>query len=255
MPRPDASQRLAAAKPKQGPSQALIASIVAVVLVLGAITTFVIVHNSSSSTKVAVAETPVGGLPNGNGINPYPNVKLQAGAPTVDLYEDFQCPVCKELETNNDSQINAAAQSGKIKLIYHMMTFLDGNFGNTASALAANASYCAAADGKFAEYHHQNYLGQPATEGTGYTAAQVKQFGQKAGITGAALTTFNQCVDANTFAKYVAATETQSGKNGVDSTPSIFFNGKELSKSSQQYAQLLQQPNTFDSVLQSKTGK
>ena len=40
-----------------------------------------------------------------------------------------------------------------------MMTVLDNNFSNMASADVANTSSCGAADGKFVDYYHQNDLG------------------------------------------------------------------------------------------------
>ncbi|TWP34383.1 DsbA family protein [Leekyejoonella antrihumi] len=247
MPRPDPKEKLDALKPKEGPSKAIIAAIVVVVLVLGGFAALIVSQTGGSDSTKGTA-LPKGAIADGNGIVAYPGV-AKKGVPTVDLYEDFQCPICNELEKANGSDIYAMGKSGQIKLVYHMMTFLDQNEHNTASALAANAGYCAADAGKFPEYHKANYAGQPAQEGAGYTVADVKKFGRQAGITGSALKTFDSCVDANKYAKYVQATETRSGKNGVNSTPSVFINGKQLDQNSQDYSSLLSQPGSFPKVL------
>lgn len=251
MPRPDPKEKLDALKPKQGPSQMIIAVVVVIVLVLGGVIAL-IASQSGGDPSTNGSSLPKGAIKDGDGIVAYPGA-AQKGAPRVDLYEDFQCPICNELEKTNGSTINAMAKSGKIKLVYHMMTFLDQNEGNTASSLAANASYCAADAGKFPEYHKANFAGQPAQEGVGYTVADVKKFGKQAGITGDALKKFNTCVDDNTYADYVKATETRSEKNGVNGTPSVFFNGTQLDQNSQDYAALLSQKGSFTTVLKSHT--
>lgn len=254
MPRPDASQKLAATKPKDGPSKGLIGGIVAAVLVVALVVAVFVTQANKSDGSVAGAAVPTGGTKGGHGLRAYPDVKLKANAPTVDLYEDFQCPICNDLEKANGDQILQDAKSGKIKLVWHLMTFLEDNFQNQpASTIAANGLYCAADAGKAAEYHKANFAGQPAKEGTGYTVANIKTFGKQAGITGSALTKFNSCVDKGTYKKYVKATATQAGKDGVTGTPTIKINGKEIKNSSADYTTLLQTKNTWDKVLAKMT--
>lgn len=251
MPRPDASQRLAATKPKNGPSKALIASVVAAVLVVVAVVAVFVVQSNKSNTSNFTAGVPTAGSKSGDGLRAYPNVKLKSGAPTVDIYEDFQCPICNDLEKANGSQILAKAKSGDIKLVWHMMTFLEDNLNNApSSTIAANGLYCASDAGKAAEYHKANFAGQPS-EGVGYTKAKIKAFGKQAGITGTALTTFNKCVDNGTYDKYVKLSADKASDNNVTGTPTLFINGKELSasKNASDYSKLLQSGNTFDTVL------
>lgn len=247
MPRPDAADKLKAAAPKQGPSKALIASVIAVVLVIAGFAAFLVTQ--SKSTSSASAAVPSGALEGGKGLVLYPDVKLQAGAKTVNVYEDFQCPVCKQFETQNGDMMKTMAKNGQVKVVVHMMSFLDNNFGNDASAKAANAGFCAADADKFPEYHSTVYANQPATEGTGYTVDQLKSFGKDAGITGAAYTTFVKCVDSNKYKDFVNQTETQSGKDGVTGTPTFFVDGKEIDNTGTQYKTLLTQPNSFESVI------
>ena len=90
--------------------------------------------------------------------------KAGAGAPTVDLYEDFQCPICGQFEALG-APIRALARPAKIKLVTHTMTFLDDNLQQRLLARAASAAACAADAGKFGPYHDAVYAGQPAKEG------------------------------------------------------------------------------------------
>lgn len=252
MPRPDASQKLAATKPKDGPSKGLIGGIIAAVIVVAVVVAvFVTQANKSGSYSGPV---PKGGTDNADGLRVYPGVKLKSGAPTVDLYEDFQCPICNDMEKANGAQILQKAKTGQIKLQWHLMTFLEDNFRNKpASTIAANGLYCAADAGKAAEYHKATFAGQRSEQaeanGDTYTTSDIKKYGKQAGIKGSALTKFNSCVTGKKYNKYVAATMDNAGKDHVTGTPTIKINGKEIKNGSADYGALLQTKNSFDKIL------
>ncbi|WP_158607543.1 DsbA family protein [Flexivirga caeni] len=230
----------------------MIAGIIATVLVvIVVVAVFVTQANKSGAYSGPV---PKGGTSNAKGLQAHPDVKLQAGAPTVDIYEDFQCPICGDLEKTNGAQILADAKAGKIKLVWHLMTFIEDNLQNApASTIAANGLYCAADAGEAAAYHKATFAGQRSEDeekdGNTYTLADLKKYGQQAGITGAALTKFNTCVDDRSYAKYVKATMTNAGKARVNTTPTVFINGKQVKPGSADYGTLLQTPNSFNSIL------
>jgi protein-disulfide isomerase len=169
----------------------------------------------------------VGGTGGGILANP---ATAKPNAPTMDLYEDFQCPLCGELEKALGPQVRALSDAGQIKLVVHMMSFLDANLGNDSSTRAANAAACAADAGKFLQYHAAVFAGQPAKEGGGYTDAQLTQFARTAGIAGAALTTWQTCTTTAQHAQYVTDVETAAGKAGVTGTPTVKLNGTDISK-------------------------
>ncbi|GGB40234.1 hypothetical protein GCM10011492_33790 [Flexivirga endophytica] len=258
MPRPDASQKLAASKPKDGPSKGLIGGIIAAVIVVVVIVAvFVTQANKSSSFAGSV---PKGGTDNADGLRAYPDVKLKSGAPTVDLYEDFQCPICNDLEKSNGEQILKMAKDGQVKVVWHLMTFLEDNFRNQpASTIAANGLYCAADAGKAAEYHTKAFAGQrpeqQEAQGDSFTKADIKKYGKQAGIAGAKLTKFNSCVDKGSYNKYVKSTMDKAGKNGVTGTPTLFINGDEYSSSKHkaEYSQLLGTKDSFKKILEKAT--
>ncbi|HET8599360.1 MAG TPA: thioredoxin domain-containing protein [Segeticoccus sp.] len=251
MPRPDASAKLKAARPKEGPSKVIIGAVVVVVIIIAAVVA-VIVNNQSSNGASGGGSLPAHALPNGGGVV-VPGGKLQAGAPTVDLWEDFQCPFCKHLEDAAGQRFNTLADQGKIKLVVHPLSFLDSNLGNDSSKRAANASLCASDAGKFEAYHSTVFAHQPTQEGAGYTDQQLLQFGKDAGISGQAYSTFEKCVNNQTYSKYVQAVQVAGDKAGIRSTPTVKVDGHELS--TQQLNTILSQPQQLDQVLEAAAKK
>jgi protein-disulfide isomerase len=70
------------------------------------------------------------------------------------------------------------------------------------------------------------FAGQPAKWGAGYTDAQLTGFAKTAGITGPALTTWQQCTTSGQHNKYVADVADASGRAGVTATPTLMLNAK-----------------------------
>lgn len=250
MPRPDASQKLAASKPKDNGNLKLIISVALVLaLVVGGFAA-VLLNSKSGSTDATGPKSSISG---GNGVHVYPD-KTKAGAPDVQLYVDYQCPICNDFEKANGEQMMQMASAGDIKLTIHVMSFLDDKLNNKSSAQAANAAFCADDAGKFAEFHTKLYTHQPTQEGAGYPTTVYKQVAQEVGISGAALTTFDQCVSSNKYGKYVDATEVRSGKNGVTGTPTLIISGHNSSSDNAMFTAMVQTPNSFKGLVE-KYGK
>ena len=85
-----------------------------------------------------------------------------------------------------------------------MLNFLDDKTGAKNSTPAANGAFCAAADGKFQEFHNAVFASQ-VTEGEDVTDAELGAWAAAAGITGDALTTWQKCVADGTYTKYVTS--------------------------------------------------
>jgi protein-disulfide isomerase len=221
-----------AAAPRQGASKAVIGAVVAVLVVVAIVVAVALGSRGSTVTPGAGASAsssalPAGATGPGGGIVANPG-KARSGAPTLDLYEDFQCPICGQLEKLFGAQIRSMAAAGDVKLVTHTMSFLDDNLKNDSSLRAASAAACAADAGRFGPYHDAVYAGQPAKEGQGYTDAQLQTFATQAGITGTALSTWQQCVKSGQHTAYAQAVQTQSEKDGVFGTPTLKLNGTVL---------------------------
>jgi len=229
--RPDASKKIAKATPKDGPNVVVIGAIIAVVVVLAVVVAIVIGNNSKSGSSTASAQSVPVGVVGGTGGGILVNAAAaKPNAPTLDLYEDFQCPTCGQLEKAMGGQMSSLVAAGQVKLVVHTMSFLDGNLKNDSSSRAANAAACAADAGKFLPYHSAVFAAQPAQEGAGYTDAQLTEFATTAGITGPALTTWQKCTSSGQHTQYVADVQTASEKAGVTGTPTVKINGKDITK-------------------------
>jgi protein-disulfide isomerase len=227
--RPDASKKIAKATPKAGPNVVVIGAVVAAVLVLAVVVAIVIGNNSKSGSNTAqsVPAGVVGGTGGGILVDP---AAATAKVPTLDVYVDFQCPICGRFESTFGPTLTTMAKAAQVKYVVHLMSFLDTNLGNDSSARSANAAACAADAGKFGEYHSAVFAAQPAKEGDGYTDAQLTEFAKTAGITGPALTTWQQCTTSGQHNTYVGDVATASGKAGVTGTPTVMLNGKDITK-------------------------
>ena len=230
--RPDASKKIAKVTPKGGPNPVVIGAIVAAVVVVAVVVAILIGNSgkSGSSTGTSGSSAPVGvvgGTGGGILVNP---TTAKGNAPTLDVYEDFQCPSCAQLEKAMGPAMASMAKAGQVKLVVHVLSFLDANLKNDSSSRAANAAACAADAGKYLEYHSAVFAAQPAQEGAGYTDAQLTEVAKTAGITGTALTTWQRCTSSGQHAQYVTDVQTGAEKAGVFGTPTVKLNGKDITK-------------------------
>jgi len=201
----------------------------AVVLVVVLIGVFIGVLVQQQSTTVTTSSaTPPNATSAKDGIIVNPG-KAKAGVPLVELFFDYQCPVCKQFEGAYGASLKQLAASGEIELHYRNMTFLDINLNNDASLRAGIGAACSDFAGKYSDYHDQIYANQPATEGQGYADALLRDTIPAAvGIAGADLTSFQTCYDKQTTKAFVNGTNEQASKDKVNATPTVHVNGKDL---------------------------
>ena len=152
--------------------------------------------------------------------------------PNVVLYEDSQCPICKDYETQFGNAMLQLIDEGKITLEVRTAYFLDYKIQQTpnkkSSQRAAMAAAAADAVGKYREYHKVIYENQPR-EGVGYTDQQLRvDFAAKAGITGDDLATFQKLYDTKAYADFAKNSHEAMGKAGIGGTPTYVVNGKKI---------------------------
>jgi len=229
--RPDASKKIATVTPKSGPNVVVIGAVIALAVVLAVVVAIVIGNNSKSGSKATSAQSVPAGVVGGTGGGILADPAAKSNVPTLDVYADFQCPVCGRFEMAFGPTLTALAKKGEVKYVVHMLTFLDTNLGNDSSKRSSNAAACAADAGKFIEYHSAVFAAQPAKEGEGYTNAQLTEFAKTAGITGPVLATWQKCTDSGQHDQYVTDVADASGKAGITQTPTVKINGKDVTLS------------------------
>lgn len=211
-----------------GVSRIVVGAVVAVVAIIAVVGGVVVAERNKQDRVGTSTAVPAAASGMGEGFVANKDVTLVPGAPTLDIYEDFQCPACAQFEQVMGATVVELAEQGKIRLVYHLKTFLDANLGTTHSLTMGNAAMCASDAGAFQPFHDAVYAAMPAQEGQGWTSSQTKGFAEEAGISGAALDAWQTCVDEKKYATYVESTEEASSRAGVNATPTVRLAGQEL---------------------------
>jgi protein-disulfide isomerase len=215
-----AAKKASEAEQKKRDRRITIIGVTAVVVIVGAIVGAVIFVNQQSS-KVVLPPTvskPTYGYPVGSAAQ---------STPFVQIFEDFQCPICAQFQTaGGPAALEAAAVAGKMRLNLQPIIFLDQSQNNDSSLRATNAWGCAIEFGAGTKYHDVVFKNQPVKEGTGYTDLQLAAFGSEAGLTGNALTNFGTCVPTTKYVKWANAAADYAASKSVNSTPTLLVNGK-----------------------------
>ena len=139
--------------------------------------------------------------------------KGPANAPvTIVEFSDFQCPFCSRL-TPTIKQVEEK-YGNKVRVVFRQYPL---PFHQNAQK-AAEASLCAADQGKFWEMHDAMFADQ--------NALGVDQLKAKAATLGLNAEQFNSCVDSGKHAATIQADMKDGSAAGVSGTPALFINGR-----------------------------
>lgn len=144
-----------------------------------------------------------------------------AGVPKIDIYEDFQCPFCKQFESANLKYIESLITEKKAEVTYHLLSFV-----GPESVVAANAAACAADENKFLAFHGGMYANQPAAENSGEWSKE--RILAIAGAAGISSTSFSECVNNGGYLGWVQKVAVAANDAKINSTPTVLVNGKDL---------------------------
>jgi protein-disulfide isomerase len=138
---------------------------------------------------------------------------------TIDVWEDPQCPVCKYFEDANGDYLDSLIREKKATVRFHVLSFLGDE-----SVRAANASFCAADEDQYLDFHKALYKVQSPLENSGFWSNEtLVKIGKKIGIDSAQ---FEKCVTEGQKVDLVQANSDSMSKYGVRGTPTVFINGK-----------------------------
>ncbi|MFI7124300.1 DsbA family protein [Nonomuraea sp. NPDC050153] len=146
--------------------------------------------------------------------------------PVVDIYEDFQCPACKELERVSGQTFKNLAAEGKAKVVYHPITIFSQEPTKSNSVRAGNAARCVADGKQWVAFHDLLYQNQPSETEAGFTPDQLKSWGKEAGVTAPG---FDQCVTSGKNADaQLAYSKKVIDAQKINHTPTVKLNGQEI---------------------------
>jgi protein-disulfide isomerase len=131
---------------------------------------------------------------------------------TIDVYEDFLCPICGTFEKQFGKAVEDGVTSGKLKVRYHIVNLLDAQSKPAGySLLSAGAALSVAKNSpeKFPGFHDSLFAAQPHEGGAGYTADQLVQLGKNLGVGGS----YEQDVRGGAFDETVKAAFKTAGSD------------------------------------------
>jgi protein-disulfide isomerase len=141
------------------------------------------------------------------------------------IYEDFQCPHCRDFEKAFSSTIAKLIDSGAVAADYYMVSILNSPLNDNYSTRAANAAYCVADESKeaFTRFHSALFAMQPE-EGAGGAPDNAKliETARQAGAVGSV----PGCVNSGKYNKMV---DGLAAAAKITATPTIKLNGEEIS--------------------------
>jgi protein-disulfide isomerase len=203
-----------------------------VVVIIVAVVVGIVVQSSNGSGGGSGA-VPTGAVTSGPSSAKGGMLIGQANAPvTMDAYEDFNCPICGELEKTVDTNLTALVNDGTLRVRYHMMSFIDDNNGGTYSHRAANAFAAANTYGTSAQalkLHVLLYQHQPnESSKAGLSDQQILSYAASVGLTSPQ---FVNAVKTMEFKNWVNTVADDASKAGVNGTPTLYLNGQHIDSS------------------------
>ncbi|MFD6062469.1 DsbA family protein [Rhodococcus wratislaviensis] len=206
---------------------ALTAVVVVFAVVVGAV--LIARHHTSDTPQATPASvTDTGAI---RAVSPSVATAPGTNSPkaVLTVYEDFQCPVCKNFEAGFGDTIDQLRTSGAVAVDYHPISILDRMSSTQYSTRAANASLCVADTGidNWLAFHRSVYQQQPPEGGSGLTDQQMIDLATAAG----APESVAACITDGRYTEWVASSTQSVLDTGVSATPTVLLNGEPVSLS------------------------
>jgi protein-disulfide isomerase len=174
------------------------------------------------------------------GEDPTPSKTNAKDVIAIQVYLDYQCPICGAFEKANSDQISTWVKTGAATIEIHPISILDRmSLGTRYSTRAANAAAC------IANYSPNTYFAfsallfshQPAENTTGLSDQQIVALAEKAKPT--KLSSIKTCITNQAFKSWVIASTARATTGPivgtdvakVSGTPTVIINGKQYTGS------------------------
>ncbi len=146
----------------------------------------------------------------------------KADAPvTMEVYEDYQCPICGELVTTVEPKvIDAFVETGQVRIVSHDVAFLDRGTSESVDAWAAAA--CAADQGKYWAFHDWIYANQSGENEGGFRVERLRAIAEAAGLD---MTRYDSCMATGQKQAQAATVTNAAVAQGFTQTPTLVING------------------------------
>lgn len=166
--------------------------------------------------------------------SPVPSATNKADVIDIQVYLDYQCPICGQFETTNAAQIKTYLKTGAATIEIHPISILDNlSLGTKYSTRAANSAACVAnySPDSFFDYNAVLFDNQPKENTAGLTDAKLVSLVKK--TSASHIDDISKCITDESFKAWVAASTTRAtngpiaGSNvkSVTGTPTVIING------------------------------
>jgi len=145
-----------------------------------------------------------------------PSVGSASAPITLIEFSDYQCPYCGRVEPTLKRL--RAAYGDKIRFVWKDFPLTQIH---PQAFKAGEAAHCAGDQGKYWELHDVLFNKQ--------SELQLDDLKRHALTLGLNTDTFNQCLDSSKYAERVRDGVAEGGQVGVNSTPTVFINGRRFS--------------------------
>ncbi|HVX01664.1 MAG TPA: DsbA family protein [Nitrososphaera sp.] len=137
---------------------------------------------------------------------------------TVVEFGDYLCTFCHRFHQDTKDKLLADyVQTGKAKFVFKDFPINDQYDGG--SSLGAQASYCAADQGKYWEFHDYMYDNWGGERAGWVTKENMADYAQKAGVSN--VEQFKSCLDSGKYAEMVKDNFNLAKTVGLNATPSF----------------------------------
>jgi protein-disulfide isomerase len=182
---------------------------------------------------VFVASQQLGGRVSGTFVDPgidYPAQLIDGktvGRPdapvTLEVWEDFQCPICARHSLQVEPVIVAKyVTNGTLRIVHHDLAFLGRGGADDESVLAASGAVCATKQGKYWNYSHWVYANQDGENAGGFRADRLQAIAEAAGVD---TSDWDACTTDPAVRQEVTDSTSTGMAQGVNATPTLFING------------------------------
>ncbi|WP_369369937.1 DsbA family protein [Promicromonospora sp. Populi] len=158
------------------------------------------------------------------------------GAPTLDVYVDYMCPICGQFESLNAASIAEMREAEDLTLIVHPVSILDRvSQGTEYSTRAASAAAWVAdqAPEQFSAFHDALFANQPQENTPGLSDEQIAQVAEGAGVPADVAAGITSGEAMETYEEWVSASSQVAGSDasllnaeGGFGTPTVVINGE-----------------------------
>jgi len=143
----------------------------------------------------------------------------------IDEFSDFQCSACQYFHDETlEKVIETYVTTGQVYFVYHSFPVIDARSPQKESQAAAIASYCAAEQNLFWDYHDTLFANRIGENVGSFTTARLEAMAEALGLD----RSFRECLREARYRDRLVEDIRLAREAGFQSTPSFLINGRPI---------------------------